>query len=798
MNGIWKALSFAALCLTMVSGHLFAQDFVDQAAQLGVDVLVSGSELGGSGLSVYDFDEDGLDDISICTSTGQLKFYHNTGNGFELLSLGVIAAGITEHLVWVDVDNDNDLDIYFTTFQGRQFLYLNNGDFQFEEATAASGLPLYTGYYFGASFADYDLDGDLDLYTSKYNLDNVNPSDISQYNKLFQNQGDGTFIDVTLSAGVFKPPTLSFQSVWLDYNDDGWPDIHVINDRSPVNFFFHNNGDGTFSEIAGALGIGFPGNDVMSNSVADFDQDGDLDIFMTNTGVVNQGTHSLFLVNQGNESFEELAEEYGIADYVTGWGAVWIDADNDTWQDLFFVTESELSFYYHKNNQGESFTESNDLISVGEFSTSYCSSKGDFNNDGYADIAIQSENPHPPYVLMNQGGENNYIKVTLQGTLSNTKAIGSWVKVYVGNAVYVEYTHCGENYLGQNSQHLIFGLGPDVSVVDSVQVIYPSRHVDTYYELLSDTSYVFTEGETYICEITSANEALEICEGDSILIDAGEHISYLWNTGDTARTIWVNSASTYTVSTQNLYGILATDSIEITENLNPLISSMTTNPLCNGDSTASILLTNLTGVAADSIVWSTGEVSDMLQNIPAGNYGYTYYDINGCRTSGSVPILEPSAMTFFATSTPEIDENENGSISISVFGGTPPYDIYLDTILVSNQIDSLPNGDYNFTIVDANMCTDTLSILVDFLVNTDVPEKIIVELYPNPVSNVLTIQSQQSIEDVSVLNTSGQMVKQFSQTQNNQYSFTDLPNGTYIVRITLANKGIAVYRIVKI
>lgn len=789
-------LSILILTLLVCSSqNSNAQLLVDEALSYGLTEIITSPEL-GSGLSTIDFNQDGLDDVTMTTNFGDIICYLNTGNGFELQDFGLTVPFMATSTIWVDYDNDNDLDILISGFLSPLLLYRNDGDFNFQEVGYEVGLSQISANYYGCSFADYDLDGDLDLYTTIYAPGTEIPFHPDRINRLYNNIGNGTFADVTISSQILAPASHSFQANWFDYNLDGWPDLFVINDRTPSNYLFLNNGNGTFSEVAEDANLGYPFQDCMTNSVCDYDHDGDMDLFMTNTGGPSNDNVNMFATNFNGLYSVDQTEEYGLDDSVPGWGGVWFDANNDTSEDLLYVTENDYPIFYYKNNDGLSFTPANELISVDANHPSYCPAKGDFNDDGYADIAIQCKAPNPSYLLMNQGGSNNFLKITLQGFVSNSKAIGSWVKVYKNGTTYSQYTHCGENYLGQNSQHLIFGMG-NFQTADSLEVIYPNWHKDTYYDVAVNQHLYVYEGETYTVEIAS-NLENSLCEGDSIQLDAGMHDSYYWSNGAQSQSIWVSSSDEYSVMVQNQFGLTAVDTIQVTFNPNPLISAQATFPLCSGDSTGAILLTNLNGIALDSIVWSTGEVSDTLQNIPAGDYSYTYYDINGCSTSGTIPVLEPSAMAFFTTSTPEFDGNENGSISILIFGGTPSYQVYLDTILVSNEIDSLAAGEYTFTIIDSNMCTDTITILVDLVTDVDDIEAIKIDLYPNPVSDELTVQSEQKIEEISVFNISGILVKRFNQNQNNHYSFADLPNGTYIVRIRLQNKSAAVYRIVKI
>ncbi len=783
------------ILLSLFTTTVIAQSLTDRAAELGITGLVD-SPGSGSGLSTFDFNEDGLDDITISNAFGDILCYQNNGTGFTLMDFGLTVPGLGVMTLWVDYNNDGELDVFISTYQGQLILYKNNGDFIFEEVTAESGLPTYNTTYYGCSFADYDLDGDLDLYTGTYATsisDPFNPIDI---NHLYQNDGNGFFVDVTVSAQIIQPATLTFQPTWLDYNMDGWPDLYVINDRIPSNLFFKNNGDGTFDEIAEEIDMDFPDQDVMSNSVCDFDFDGDLDVFMTNSGVEADNLRNLFAVNQGGQFFDEQAAQFDIDILVPGWGGVWFDLDNNTTEDLLFVTENEWPIYLFKNVNGEIFEPIHDSIDVASNHPSYCTSKGDFNNDGFADIAVQCRTPNPSYVLMNSGGINNHIKITPHGTVSNIHAIGTWVKVFIDNATYSQYTHCGENYLGQNSQHLIFGLGENTEI-DSMQVIYPSRHTDTYYNVIAGTSLYVTEGDTYSANI-SPDSTTSICAGDSVILDAGEHQTYLWGNGDTTRYSIANLAGIKSVVVTNEFGITASTEIEVIVTPFPQISAIISANLCFGDSTGIIELVNQSGIAADSISWSNGFEGNPNSGITAGSYSYDFTDTNGCQYLGEATLIQPSNLQFLTTSTPETPGNSDGTISVIIFGGTPPYEITIDGQIVSDTISDLAADTYALIIQDANGCETQVSIAVESTLQTRSFDEISFSVFPNPTFNEITIDSQLDYNSINIKDNLGRTVLNYDKDISHEYQLRALPKGYYLLEIKFNDFSNAVIRIIKL
>ncbi len=741
------------LTILVVPRQISGQMYIDQATALNILAITNSDEY-GNGVSTYDFDEDGLDDITLCTNQGNMFFYKNLGGTFSLQPFNIYGAGNTRHLIWADYDNDGDLDIFLTTYEGQVKLFQNN-NWTFSDVTLAAGLPLMTAKFYGASFGDYDRDGYLDLYICVYDFTTSNPPEPWALNYLYRNNGDGTFSDVTVSSGIISPPAVSFQSVWLDYNNDNWPDLHVINDRIWANKLFKNNGDGTFTDVTVEAQMEFPFNDVMTNTVGDMNNDGYLDVFMTNTGTPTRPT--LLCVNNGDGTFTESAAEYGVQVFYNSWGGIWIDADNDGWQDLYFTTSDNTHNYFFLNNEGNSFTSAQNLISTVTSPDCYVVAKGDFNNDGYSDMVVKSRSPNRQLVLMNTGGANDFIRMTLRGTISNLQAIGSWIRVYENDLQLSEFTLCGETYLGQNSQHKIFGLAQSDGFVDSVMVTYPSGHTDVYYNLPVDSAYQFTEGETYQVSIQS-DLGPSVCFGEIIQLDAGIHHSYLWNTGDTTRFLQASTSGTYIVTATNPYGIQATDSAEITVNPIPLISPSITQIDCHGNATGKVTLFNQTGIEVETVLWSNGMTGALINGLGAGEYLYTYTDVNNCFVNGSITLFDPSELLVFAETFPETFGMGNGMILVNVFGGTPPYELFLNTEPVGTSIPGLTAGSYVLEAYDNNLCLKQVNVDIDLVLADHRQIFESVKIYPNPAFNMLHIDSQIPLKYYRILSLEGREI----------------------------------------
>lgn len=701
-RSIAKKCSLVLLALSPI--FLSAQQFVDKASEFGINAAPLNISF-GSGLSFYDFNQDGFDDLSFAMTDDHLVFYQNTGDGFaQVLTDQLFIVGEGKHVLWVDYNNDGHLDIAVSVNYGRYSMYRNNGDFTFTNVSEEIGFANVVERHYGLSFCDYDNDGDLDMYLCVYALDSGN-DEFNANNHLYRNNGDGTFTDVSLEAGVADGVKLSFQSVWFDYDNDGWIDLFIINDRLYSNSLYRNNGDGTFTNMTDFAFVGFAGHDPMTASVADFENDGDLDVYFTNTGV--SGKKPKLLVNNNNGTFTEMAEAWAVQFDHWSWGAVWFDYDNNGLQDLYVCTgdpsviATQQPNYFFINN-GDIFEEANSVFPEVPGLRSFAVARGDINNDGYYDLAVANRFPNNAYIWQNAGGDNNYIKVTLEGTVSNRQAIGSWIRVYAGGETYTQWTLCGENYLGQNSQHHIFGLG-SLEVVDSVSVQYNMGQIDTYYNLAVNTNYHFIEGETYHGQIVSDGPLIR-CEGDTIILDAGEHANYLWSTGEVTRYLEVTASGGYAVTLTNNYGITTTAEIEVAFTPIPNVVADVSNVTCYGLSNGDVNLVNTTEIEVAEVTWSSGQLGSVLLGLPAGWFSFTFTDVNECSTSGMVEISEPTELELSIDVEPAFGII-GGAFWAEVSGGTLPYTYYLNGVeLLANSATDLAAGIYNLTVLDGNQC----------------------------------------------------------------------------------------------
>jgi len=468
-------------------------DFVDKATELGIGVSCGDVPI-GNGITFYDYNNDGWDDITLATQDGEpIRFFKNENGVFieETLNIPSNTAQMKQ-VNWVDYDNDGHLDVFVTSNVSGNKLYRNDGNYNFSDVTLSSQLPVDNISTYGASWGDYNNDGFLDVFLS--NRDTA----FNIPNYLFRNNTDGTFTNVSDPAGILTTSNLSFCSAFFDFNNDGWQDIYVSKDREVnKNVLYRNNGDGTFTDVSEASNTDLY-IDAMSVTIDDYNNDGWLDIYVTNTPGGNA-----FLRNNGDETFTNIAITNGTSFNSIGWGAVFLDAENDMDLDLYVSglldgSNTEfLSAAFYENDGLGNFTIPNSGF-INDNRESYSNAIGDVDNDGFSEIAVSNADNDNIFIWKNEASlTNNWLKIKLEGIQSNTKGIGSLIEISINGDKQYRYTLCGEGYLGQNSGTEIFGLGNNNSV-DYVKVKWLSGLEDVIANV-------------------SANQVLNIIEGSSVL-----------------------------------------------------------------------------------------------------------------------------------------------------------------------------------------------------------------------------------------------------------------------------------------
>ncbi|MEZ4774080.1 MAG: FG-GAP-like repeat-containing protein [Bacteroidia bacterium] len=479
-------------------------NFEDKSAFQGINHNY-GPYTPSGGVSFYDFNHDGWDDLTLATPNGEkIHFYKNNKGTFQKITAPVNHTDNAQQILWADFDNDGDADLFVSSSNAPNRLYQNNGNFQFTDITAASGLQRNNLPTYGAAWGDYDRDGWLDLYY--VDRPNVLTGPVSAH--LYRNNANGTFSETTLTALVADSTKLPWVTAFIDINNDLWPDIFTAQDKLSKNSLFKNLGNGTFANISASSGANLAMN-AMSVTPGDFDGDGYLDIYITNT---NQGNKLLH--NNGDETFTEIAADVGVEFLSIGWGAQFTDLDNDTDLDLY-VSGAEVgstgplsSACYINDGSGMYNRVTNSF--AGDTVGSYANAIGDFNRDGFPDIFVCNEAPFHSQLWQNSGGTGHWIRIRLQGTASNREGIGAWIEVFAGGSKFVHYTLSASGFLGQNAAAHIFGLGNSAQA-DSIIVRWPSGHTDALYNIPAGEDFTIVENEgTFNTDIFDSKIALPL------------------------------------------------------------------------------------------------------------------------------------------------------------------------------------------------------------------------------------------------------------------------------------------------
>jgi len=468
----------------------------------------------GSGVAWIDYDNDGFPDLFFVNGKpgASNALYHNNKDGTftDVSQKAGVAGNLTKQyrtgVAVGDYDNDGRLDIYVTAF-GPNTLYHNNGDGTFSDVTSKAGVAGgATEWSTSTGFIDFDRDGDLDLYVTNYldyRMDDnpycgfrkegyrmyCNPTTFDGVaDRLFRNNGDGTFSDVSREAGIANPAGKGLGVVFCDYDRDGDTDIYVANDMVR-NFLYRNNGNGTFTDVAYAAGVGFDLNGKaqagMGVDCADFDGDRLPDIFVTN---FSDELNTLYQ-NLGNGLFEDVTTKIGLGSGYEplGFGTRLFDFDNDGDIDIY-VTNGHVADnvqLYQKHTYAQK-----DLLyeNVGGRFRDISSQSGsvfqadrvgrglavaDFDNDGALDVVITSVG-RPAVLLKNQAGKRgNWITIRAEGTRSNRFGLGATVQVETSEGVQVGEINNVASYESSSDIRAHFGLGP-AKTIKQIEIAWPS------------------------------------------------------------------------------------------------------------------------------------------------------------------------------------------------------------------------------------------------------------------------------------------------------------------------------------
>ena len=530
--------------------------FTDVAKQAGLTAVnVSGDEIrkkyivemNGSGIAFFDYNNDGLVDLFVVNGSrfdapaGSEQptnhLYRNNGDGTftdVTRDAGLAYSGWGQGACAGDYDNDGFVDL-FVTYYGENNLFHNNGDGTFRELAKTAGVAGEKGHWHsGCAFVDTDRDGKLDLFIATYidpgvafsNVPAAGSGEFCQYkgisiacgprglkpgvNYLFHNEGGGKFKDVSEAAGIRKTDGhYALGVLTLDYDNDGWPDIYVACD-SAASILYHNRRDGTFEDAGLASGTAFNEDGEpqagMGAAAEDFDHDGYLDILKTN---FSDDSPNLYR-NNGDGSFSDKVFEAGLGRirHYLGWGALFLDYDNDGRPDILLVNghlspeidragsdsrfrQPKVLFHNLRNGKFQDVsTESGPALSA--LHSSRGAAAADILNDGRLSVAVNELHEPPSLLMLQTPPSGHWIGIRTVGSQSNRDGIGARVELRAGGVRQIGEVRSGGSYLSQNDLRLHFGLGEATSI-DQLTVKWPSGHVDHWTGVPSDQQIIVEE-----------------------------------------------------------------------------------------------------------------------------------------------------------------------------------------------------------------------------------------------------------------------------------------------------------------
>ena len=486
-------------------------------------------DIGGNGLGGavwFDYDRDGQIDLFLGNGPGLPNaLFRNNGDGTftDVAAAAGVAGGLgVTGAVAGDLDNDGDQERvamgdggFLSPTPAVIRVYRNDGDGTFTDVTAASGITLPETQT-SAALGDINNDGLLDLYiTASGSI----PLQVQYRNRLYLNEGNLAFTDISASAGV-DTDLGACVTTFSDYDQDGWTDLFIgncgnVQARPTPMELFRNNGDLTFTEVASQAGIGGLPGLWMGLAHSDYDNDGDIDLFVSNAGVappLGILPHALFR-NNGDGTFTNLALELGLDQLRWGWGSAMRDFDNDGWADLFFTGAFPSPFdptvfvgpngegnpgVLWRNGQDGTWTDLSATLPY-DFRHDYSSgvAAGDFDADGFEDLVVMLTylpplaNSGQPVLMRNAGNGNRWLKVRAIGTASNRDGVGARVQVSAGGVVQTQEIQAGSSLNSMHSQILGFGLGAETK--GDVDIRWPSGHRNRIYGVHAGEQIAFPE-----------------------------------------------------------------------------------------------------------------------------------------------------------------------------------------------------------------------------------------------------------------------------------------------------------------
>jgi len=431
------------------------------------------------GVSLVDYNQDGWDDIFmterrevaadiLIQNLGNKNFTRNTTS--EIIN----ERAPTVSSAWADVDNDGDVDglVCTNTKKPNRFLLNQSGSFRTSHTPGFAGQP---GYYHGASWIDFDNDGDLDLFLSNYWP--------TKFNELWRNDGKGDF-SLLADSELSQTPGNSVSVSWADYDNDGLLDVFLPDNKGGKNRLYHNDGQGRFkldNNIVSSEG-GFS----VASCWGDVDGNGFLDLFVANASEKD----NFIYLNQGGV-FSKVVSGVVVRDKGHSHGCSFADVDNDGDLDLYVSNDKGKKFLYMNDGNGNFAKKENEVV-VADFGKSIAHAWSDLDKDGDLDLVAATHSTEPNHLFWNNGNQNHWMQLKLHGLRSNRSAIGTRVRIKAGSKWQSSFVASQSGFGSQHSQRVHFGLG-QTNRVDSLIIYWPSGITQIVTNVPADQFLTITE-----------------------------------------------------------------------------------------------------------------------------------------------------------------------------------------------------------------------------------------------------------------------------------------------------------------